>query len=305
MIVERDWARMQSADDSTLAPPASAPGMAEESWPQNGDRPPMGTLQDATFLRMWNPQEPRAGSLPNNEAELDGPWHYHDMHQLMCAFEGSFVIEVAGGRHLVPCQLAAWIPAGIRHRVSLRKATTSSIFFPTAMVADAGDRIRAVLVSPLMREMIRTAARWPLLGAEEPLRTRFFDAMAGFCSEWIEEEADLFLPTSDDGPLQKAMDHAARHLDENIAGICRFAGISERSLRRKLKQSTGMTLHEFRNRHRLVRAVALLGETESSIGEIAFECGYESPSAFSRAFRTTMRETPRDYRARMRERGQA
>lgn len=305
MIVQPDGARMQITDDSTLATCASTFEVTEESWPQNGDRPPMGSLQDATFLRMWNPQEPRPGSLPDYEAELDGPWHYHDMHQLMCAFEGAFVIEVAGGRHLVPCQLAAWIPAGIRHRVSLRKATSSSIFFPAEMVADADDRIRAVMVSPLMREMIRTAARWPLLGPEEHLRTRFFDAMAGFCSEWIEEEADLFLPTSDDAPLQKAMDHAALHLDENIAGICRYAGMSERSLRRKLKQSTGMTLHEFRNRHRLVRAVALLGETDSSIGEIAFQCGYESPSAFSRAFRATMRETPRDYRARMRERGQA
>jgi AraC-like DNA-binding protein len=275
----------------------------QESWPEDGASPPMGSLQDATFLRMWDAEEPHAGSLPSYGAELDGPWHFHDMHQLMCAFEGSFVIEVERGRHLVPCQLAAWIPAGLRHRVSLRKAKSSSIFFPPHMVARAGDRIRAVIVSPLMREMIRTSARWPLRGPEDPLRTRFFDAMAGFCSEWIDEEADLFLPTSDDKPLQKAMDHAARNLNENIADICQNAGISERSLRRKLKQATGMTLHEFRNRHRLVRAVALLSETDSSVGEIAYQCGYESPSAFSRVFRATMREAPREYRSRMREPG--
>lgn len=271
------------------------------SWPLDGQRPPMGSPQDATFLRLWEAEDLHPGTLPNRDSDLDGPWHFHDMHQLICAFEGSMIVEVDGGRHLVPRQLAAWIPAGTRHRMSLRQAKFSSVFFPPAMVPGTGGRIRAVLVSPLMREMVRTAMRWPLRGGQSRLRDDFFAAMAGFCGEWITEEADLFLPSSNEGPLQRAMEYAAGHLDENIDAICKSAGMSERSLRRKLKQETGMTLNDFRSRHRLVRAISLLCETEMAIGEIAFECGYESPSAFARAFRATMRETPRDYRTRMRE----
>ena len=218
----------------------------------------------------------------------------------MCAFEGSLTVEVESGRHLVPCQLAAWIPAGVRHRMCLRKVRWSSVFFPANMVEDAGARMRIVPLSPFMREMVRTARRWPLCGPRSELRTHFFETMARFCSEWIEQEADIFLPSSFDGPLQRAMNYVSVHLDENARQICRSAGISERSLRRKLKQATGMTLNEFRNRNRLVRAIALLGETERPVSEIAFECGYESPSAFARAFRMAMHETPRDYRSRIR-----
>ncbi len=272
-----------------------------DPWPDGDERPPMGSAHDAVFLRMWDADAVQPGSYSNDQGELDGPWHFHDMHQVMCPLEGALVVEVTGGRHLVPCQLAAWIPAGIRHRMSLRSVKWISLFFPKHMVEDPGDRIRAVLVTPLMREMVRTAVRWPMRGEDTRLRANFFETMAGLFNEWIVEEADLFLPTIDDGPLQRAMDYTSGHLGENVSGICKSAGMSERSLRRKLKQATGMTLNEFRSRHRLIRAVSLLGETDRPVGEIAFQCGYESPSAFSRAFRATMRETPRDYRTRMRD----
>lgn len=272
-----------------------------DPWSDGDERPPMGSPQDAVFLRMWDADAVQPGSYSIDQGELDGPWHFHDMHQVMCPLEGALVVEVTGGRHLVPCQLAAWIPAGIRHRMSLRSVKWISLFFPKHMVEDPGDRIRAVLVTPLMREMVRTAVRWPMRGEDTRLRANFFETMAGLFNEWIVEEADLFLPTIDDGPLQRAMDYTSGHLSENVSGICKSAGMSERSLRRKLKQTTGMTLNEFRNRHRLIRAVSLLGETDRPVGEIAFQCGYESPSAFSRAFRATMRETPRDYRNRMRD----
>lgn len=282
----------------TAAKQASTSGIP--SWPDAGARPPMGSAQEPAFLRMCSPDTPpHAGSLPSDELDLDGPWHFHDMHQLICAFEGSIEVEVEGGRHLIPRELAAWVPANIPHRVSLHKVKSGSIFFPMAMIASPGDRIRALLVSPLMREMARQAMRWPLSGPESALRTAFFEAMAGFCSEWIEQEADLYLPMSSDPRIQRAMDYASEHLDGQLADVCRHAGMSERSLRRNLKHAAGMTLNEFRNRSRLIRAVSLLSESDRSVAEIAFDCGFESPSAFARAFRATMRENPSAYRDRM------
>jgi AraC-like DNA-binding protein len=171
------------------------------------------------------------------------------------------------------------------------------------MVDDPDGRIRTVMVSALMREMMRESLRWPLQGPETPLRASFLRTMAGLCGEWIEREADLFLPASEDPRLQRALDLTARQPDARLPAVCAAAGMSERSLRRHLKSETGMTWESFRLRCRLLQAVARLSETDDSILEIAAACGFESPSAFAKAFRLAMGEPPSAYRNRVRAAG--
>lgn len=245
---------------------------------------------------------PRAGAMRSDCVDRDSHWHFHDMHQLIHAFEEAIVVESVAGRHLVPPQLVAWIPAGMLHRVSLHRVRSGSVFLPDTMIADPGDRIRTLLVSPLMREMLREAMRWPLEGDTNPLRESYFATMAGLCQEWIGEEADLFLPTSRDPRVQRALDYTASRMEAKLPEVCAEAGLSERTLRRRLKAETGMTWEACRQRSRLLRAVTLLGEHEtlfSGIAGIAADCGFESPSAFAKAFRAALGETPRAYRARV------
>jgi AraC-like DNA-binding protein len=276
-------------------------GLAAALWPGEYEHPPMGTPRTAMFLRTYRVgSNPIAGSMPFGEVDVDGPWHYHDTHQLMCPFEGTLVVEVEGGRHLIPRQLATWIPAGVPHRMNLRQLRSASIFFPKHMVEHPGNRIRAVIVSPLMREMAKEAMRWPLHTPDTPQRSAFFTAMAYYCNEWIENEADLFLPTSDDPRLEGALQYTADNMDKKLPEICRHAGMSERSFRRHLKSAYGMSWEQYRTQIRLLRAVGLLGETDFSIDEVAARCGFETPSGFSRVFRAAMNQSPRAYRNHIR-----
>jgi AraC-like DNA-binding protein len=210
------------------------------------------------------------------------------------------VVETERGRHLLPPQIAAWIPAGAPHRTSIHRVRSGSVFFTVDMVPDPGSRVRTLVVSALMREMMREAMRWPLHAPGSRLRSDFFAAMAGLCGEWIEQEADLFLPTSRDPRLKRALDHTAGDLTANLAAVCREAHMSERSLRRHLKAETGMTWEAYRQRCRVLSSVRLLTDGDASISEIAAGCGFESPSAFARAFRHAMGEPPHAYRKRVR-----
>jgi hypothetical protein len=99
--------------------------------------------------------------------EVDSPWHVHDMHQLLYAFQGSLEVESDHTGFLIPDQFAAWIPAGAVHRTTIHRVRSGSVFFHPSMVAGAGSRVRVVLVPPLMREMIMGAMRWPI---SEPVR---------------------------------------------------------------------------------------------------------------------------------------
>ncbi len=270
-------------------------------WPDTVKRSQACSPQCAQLLPMYAPgARPRPGSLCSDHLDVHSHWHYHDMHQLMFAFEGAIEVESDCGRHLIPRQLAAWIPAGVAHRTSIHRIRSGSIFLTMDMVEDDEMRIRTVIVSALMREMMREAMRWPLHEAETPLRTAFFLAMAKLCSEWIAREADLFLPTSGNARLKRALDYTARRMDEKLSVVCHYAGMSERSFRRHVKAETGMTWEAYRHRSRLLQAVSLLSETDMSVADIAASCGFESPSAFAKTFRLAVGEAPRGYRNRVR-----
>lgn len=244
-------------------------------------------------------KSPRSGSLCTDELDIDSHWHFHDMHHLLYAFESAFEVEVLGGRHLVPRQLAVWIPAGVTHRASFRRVQSAAVFFPENMLGSPDDRIKVFFVSPLTREMIRESLRWPLYDPDTPLRSRFFEAMAGLCEEWVKREADLFLPTSEEPRLVRALEYTGQHMEVKLSDVCQHAGMSERTLRRRFKAEIGMTWEAYRQRSRLLQGVSLLSETDAPVSEISTKCGFESPSAFARAFRSIMHETPREYRNRV------
>jgi AraC-like DNA-binding protein len=229
--------------------------------------------------------------------DLDCPWHSHDMHQLQYAFEGAIEVEDARGRHLLPRQLAAWIPAGVAHRTMLHRVRSGSILFAPDMVQPAGERVRIVEVCPLMREMVLGAMRWPLGQPQDETARAYFAALGLLMAEWITREAPLFLPTSADPALAAAMAHTRANLAQgDLAGTCAAAGLSERTLRRRFRREAGMSWEAWRQRARLLAAAALLGDTRKPVGAIAAEVGFESQSAFAKAFQRLTGQTPRAFR---------
>jgi AraC-like DNA-binding protein len=253
------------------------------------------------LVKMSRPGAPvQAGAHLSTGMDVDGPWHFHDMHQLLYAFEGSVQVESEDAGHLIPHQFAAWIPAGAVHRTTIHLVRSGSVFFHPSMVSDAGSRVRVVLVPPLMREMIMGAMRWPITEPVPPIGRAYLEALAMLCGEWIQSEARLALPTSADPRVRKAMVYTRQHLaTTDLASVCRAAGLSERSLRRHFRAATGMTWENYRRRCRLARAIVLLGDAKLTIGAIADEVGFESQGAFAKALRALIGERPSDYRRRI------
>jgi len=232
--------------------------------------------------------------------KFDAAWHKHDLHQLLYAFEGRVEIASTQARFLVPPQLAAFIPAGLLHSTAIQGPRSGSVFLPRSSIKSAGERIRILRVSPLMREMITEAMRWPIDQPETTSGQTFFRTFALLCGEWIENEAPLHLPTTDDSRLKKAMDYTQAHLaDARFSLACKAANLSERSLRRRFLELAGMGWAEYRHRCRLLKAMTLLEDRRQPVSEVAASVGFESVSAFSKAFSAFAGEGPRSYRDRI------
>src|SRR5579871_3022619 len=96
---------------------------------------PARTPSEATLLSLGTYGSAlRPGAVFHDGMHVDVQWHYHDMHKLLCAFEGAITVEGARGRTLVPRQLAAWIPAGVPHCTSIHGVAWVSVFLPVEMV---------------------------------------------------------------------------------------------------------------------------------------------------------------------------
>lgn len=244
-------------------------------------------------------KRPRAGAIPQDDFDIDTPWHSHDMHQLQYAFDGSIEVEDRGARYLCLRTRAIWIPAGVVHRTSLHYVRSGSVLFAPDMIPEPGDRVRIIQVSPLMREMVVGAMRWPLDQPQDATGAAYFAALANLCAEWIKEEAPLHLPTSAEPQLQAATAYTRAHLrDGDVSAVCEAAGLSERTLRRRFRSAFGMSWDEYRRRARLIAAAALLSDERTPIGHVAAEVGFESQSAFARAFKELTGKSPREFRAR-------
>lgn len=238
-----------------------------------------------------------AGAIVQDEYDLHAPWHHHDMHQLQYAFEGAMEVEDAHGRHLLPRSLAAWIPAGTRHRNSLYRIRSVSVVLSPHLVRDAGTGVRIVRVSPLLREMCAEAVRWPLNRTLDATGRAFFMAFARLCEGWIADRAALTLPTSTDPALEKALSLVrADPAGSQMIDALRCAGLSERTLRRRCMAHLGMGWDEYRRRARLLASLEALTETGHSIANIAASVGFESQSAYARAFREFTGQTPQTFR---------
>lgn len=74
------------------------------------------------------------------------------------------------------------------------------------------------------------------------------------------------------------------------------AKMSPKSFCRFFKANTGKTLVEYLHELRIGEACRLLLETDKTVSEIAFECGFNNLSNFNRRFRELKHLTPREYR---------
>ena len=85
--------------------------------------------------------------------------------------------------------------------------------------------------------------------------------------------------------------------DISVKRLCRKLGLSESTLFRRFKQTTGMSTLEYLLAVRLAKAANLLaGEKTLPVSEIALQVGFNDSNYFAKLFRSRYNCSPREYR---------
>jgi signal transduction histidine kinase/DNA-binding response OmpR family regulator/ligand-binding sensor domain-containing protein len=98
--------------------------------------------------------------------------------------------------------------------------------------------------------------------------------------------------------LKAAVEDGLSKPDFGVSELAKAVFQDRSHLFRRTKELLGETPSDLLRRVRLERASLLLLESEGSVAEVAYACGFNSVSHFCRAFRVAYDATPSEYRAR-------
>ena len=107
---------------------------------------------------------------------------------------------------------------------------------------------------------------------------------------------ESYLPICTNESLKKAISYIRMNYqsDVTISDVADQTGIGERYLRKLFAQHLNLSPLDYLNQIRINKAIELLRNTEMSIKEVCFTCGFKSPQYFSRVFKQQMGITPRE-----------
>jgi AraC-like DNA-binding protein len=221
--------------------------------------------------------------------------HAHPWGQLIYAVSGTMQVLAGNMLWLVPPTRALWAPAGVVHAIEMRGSVAMrTIYVPVERSAGLPARSHAIDVEPLLREVILHIVGLRLLRADAAAHRHMAHVFLNLVA--AAPSLPLFVPMPRDARAQLV----ARMLQDDpaaeakIDALARKAGASARTLQRRFREETGMRFVEWRQRLRLLHAIALL-EQDASVTQAGAAAGYASTSAFIAAFRQQMGETPSRY----------
>lgn len=105
--------------------------------------------------------------------------------------------------------------------------------------------------------------------------------------------------------IKRMMTYIRDHYRERIAleEIARAASISQRECLRCFRQNLNTTPFTYLLEYRVRRACEQLRESDRSITDISYECGFSGTSYFSKTFKKLMACTPSEYREMCKQAG--
>ncbi len=208
--------------------------------------------------------------------------HSHKRDQLVYAIAGLMRVETSEDRWIVPSDRALLVPRSVEHSIEICGDVEMRTLY---MVPKDSMGIRVISVAPLLRELIISLAQEPM-DYSDNLQAR---KIADLIMSELERASGLPLniPLPHDARLQRLC-QALLHDPSNGQSLEQFAGsvgASSKTLGRLFERELGMGFSAWRRRVRFVKAIELLGRGRS-VKFVARGCGYESPSAFTYAFRS-------------------
>ncbi|MEM8968433.1 MAG: AraC family transcriptional regulator [Bacteroidota bacterium] len=271
----------------------------------------------AVLEKISNPQASVITAFNYVEDHFSAPWHYHPEYELTCILESEGIRYV--GNHISEYQpldlvllgtnlphrwkkseestgkasslVIQWKPAVLPKIVDLQAIqqlltrANRGLFFRREVVEEILPRMKAIVLS----EGNRYLQLLNLLHMLSEIDEYEFLSGESFSPDLSEKTSDR---------LDKVQQYVEDHYTEKIslAQVADLVNMTESSFSRFFSRVMQKPFFSFLNEYRINRASKLLIESEQSIAEIGFSCGYDSLPFFYKQFKKIKGYSPRAFR---------
>lgn len=240
---------------------------------------------------------PVVGLADEYSAGFTDPMHSHDRIQVLYACSGVMSVVTDSTSFVIPPQRAVWLPAGVAHEVSCRGPVSLRTLYIDPLMDEAVPHCRVVEVSDFLKALILEVVTfehdYDAAGREGRIVGVLLDEIRTM------PHAPYRAPMPQDPRLLRVCRAmlAAPADPRDIDDWAQLAGMGRRTFTRAFKRETGMGLAVWRQQVRLMEALSLIASGQP-VTTVAFDVGYDSPSAFSAMFRRTFGVPPSAYTLR-------
>lgn len=219
-------------------------------------------------------------------------WHQHDTDQLTAPASGVIFALTPAGAWVVPSPARAlYLPAGLPHAHRAHNRTTLlTLSLPSSVSCASRVEPHVITVSPLLRELLHVLTRQP--SADPARHGRLMAVVADELA--VTPKPALILPQPNEARLRMATKLLAADPTCTSSELAAEIGTSTRTLSRLAREEIGLTIPQWRTRHRLAASLALLTDG-TPVTTTAHRCGWNSISTFIAAFHSVIGITPGAY----------
>ncbi|NEG95652.1 helix-turn-helix domain-containing protein [Bifidobacterium sp. SMB2] len=247
--------------------------------------------------------------------------HYHDFHEINCVLRGTGVFHLGGKEYTTGPGTVTFAHSNDLHNIVrqssdyyerayiyvrddfLASRSTSNTNLAACFSNNGKPASRVITMEPdALRREFATLDEKPGNGYGEDLEyeQRFLNFMVTLNKAVADSSTDV-APVNK--PVSSLITNVMEYVSENLDGDCSLDHIAGRFfinkyyLSRQFKKSTGLNLHEFILKRRLLRSKELLREYGSA-QNVYRQCGFASYTHFLRCFKQEFHMTTKEFLSR-------
>lgn len=233
----------------------------------------------------------------NDPAQSIYPAHGHAWGEFVYSFNGILEVNITNIDYITPPPYGIWLPPNLEHSGLNRTAVShGTLYIHESLCEKLPKHAGIMLTTPLVSALLHQLRDYPQ-DINDPAHLRLLNVLLDQLMN--AELIRTYLPHSNHLGLKQILDYLHQNPADHssLDQLAQMSNMTERTLARYSQKELGMSIHEWRQRLKVMKAMSMLNEGRK-VESIALDLGYANASAFINMFKRWMTLTPDQFRKR-------
>lgn len=225
------------------------------------------------------------------------PVHGHAWGEFVYSFNGVLEVNIANNDYITPPPYGIWLPPNLKHSgLNRTQVSHGTLYVHESLCEHLPKHAGIMLTTPLVSALLHQLRDYPK-DLNDPAHMRLLYVLLDQLMD--AEIIRTYLPHSNHSGLKQILDYLHQNPSDHssLEQLAKMSNMTERTLARYSQKELGMSVNEWRQRLKVMKAMSMLNEGKK-VESIALDLGYANATAFINMFKRWMNLTPDQFRKR-------